>query len=53
MFMTSYCLEVVKVKSSYFVMGYVSVLGGPYDTEQQAKNRIGYLEEKWHIQTKS
>tara|TARA_E500000318_G_C3436087_1_gene163097 strand:+ start:71 stop:226 length:156 start_codon:yes stop_codon:yes gene_type:complete len=47
-----FCLEVAKVNENYYVLGYVTVLGGPYVTEEQAIKRVKYLEKKWHIQTK-
>ena len=46
-------LEVVKGETSYWVMGYIAVFGGPFDTEEQAQKFKRHLVKKWHIQRKS
>ena len=40
-------LEIVRLKSGYYVYGYIRCLGGPYTTYEQAEKRILYVEQKW------
>tara|TARA_R110000822_G_scaffold62332_3_gene153692 strand:- start:7097 stop:7237 length:141 start_codon:yes stop_codon:yes gene_type:complete len=45
-------MEIIKTKSGYWVVGYITVLGGPFTTDIQAQKHRKYLIDKWHIQAK-
>tara|TARA_B100001094_G_scaffold332799_1_gene406570 strand:+ start:5290 stop:5442 length:153 start_codon:yes stop_codon:yes gene_type:complete len=45
-------IEIHKTKSAYWVIGYISVFGGPFGTEEQARKYREDLIKKWLTQEK-
>jgi len=45
-------IEIHKTKSAYWVIGYISVFGGPFDTEEQAFRFREEMIKRWERNSK-
>ena len=40
-------LEIIEGKTGYWIIGYIKVFGGPFNTDIDAQKYRHYLKEKW------